>query len=396
MSVKIYPLLLSNYSKNIPRLYLIKISKWFALTVPILMLYYQDCGLSSKESFSLKAIYSVVIIVLEIPSGYFADTMGRKNTLVIGSVMGVVGMLVYAIFGGFWAFLVAEVALGISQSFISGSDSAMMYDSLLADGREGKYTRFEGLNTAIGNGAESLAAIIGGLLAHVSFSLPFIAQSGVALIALPAALTLIEPPTLRTGHETIRHTFRIVKQSIFARHDLRYFILFSSVIGACTLTMAWIYHPYLKEVLGVSLSQIGIIAAVLNMLAAIFSATAHRIVKPISQHYILWALGVLIPLSYLLIGWFNNVWVLAVLLVFYLIRGVATPVLKDYVNMNTPSDIRATVLSVRNFVIRMIFVVLAPAIGFFTDLYSYQWAFVIVGTIFLVLALLLLFQRKRS
>lgn len=387
---------MSHYSRNIPRLYLIKISKWFALTVPILMLYYQDCGLSSQESFSLKAIYSAVIILLEIPSGYFADTMGRKNTLVIGAVMGVIGMLVYALFGGFWAFLIAEVALGISQSFVSGSDSAMMYDSLLADGRQGKYTRYEGLNTAIGNGAESLAAIVGGLLAQVSFSLPFIAQSGIALIALPAALTLIEPPSFKTGHETIHHTIAIVKKSIFGNQTLRYFLLFSSVIGACTLTMAWIYHPYLKEVLGVSLYQIGIIAAVLNFIAAIFSATAHRIAKRISPTLMLWGIGLLIPISYLLIGWINSIWVLAILAAFYLVRGIATPVLKDYVNMNTPSDIRATVLSVRNFVIRLVFVVLAPAIGFFTDLYSYQWAFVIVGSVFLILSFLLLLKRKRS
>jgi MFS family permease len=387
---------LINYSSNIPKLYLIKISKWFALTVPILMLYYQDNGLTSQESFSLKAIYSIVIIVLEIPSGYFADTMGRKKTLVIGAVMGVVGMLTYALFGGFWAFLMAEVALGISQSFVSGSDSAMMYDSLLADNREGLYTKLEGRNIAIGNGAESLAAILGGLLAEVSFRLPFMAQTGVALLALPAALTLIEPPALRQGHETIRHTFRIVKQSIFARHDLRYFLLFSSVIGACTLTMAWVYHPYLKAVLGVSLYQIGVIAAGLNMVAAIFSASAHSITKRISPKLILWLIGLLIPLSYLLIGWLNSIWVLAVLVVFYLIRGVATPVLKDYVNMNTPSDIRATVLSVRNFVIRLVFVALAPAIGFFTDLYSYQWAFGIVGSLFLILALILLLTRKND
>jgi len=358
------------------------------------MLYYQDNGLTSQESFSLKAVYSIVIIVLEIPSGYFADKMGRKNTLVIGAFMGVIGMATYALFGGFWAFLVAEVALGVSQSFVSGSDSAMMYDSLLADKREGLYTKFEGRNTAIGNGAESLAAIVGGLLAEVSFRLPFMVQTGIALIAIPAALTLIEPPSLHQGHATIRHTFRVVKQSVFARHDLRYFLMFSSVIGACTLTMAWIYHPYLKVVLGVSLYQIGIIAAVLNLVAAIFSASAHHISLRMPPKLILWIIGLLIPISYLLIGWINSVWVLAVLVVFYLIRGVATPVLKDYVNMNTPSDIRATVLSVRNFVIRMVFVVLAPAIGFFTDLYSYQWAFVIVGSIFLILSLILLIKKR--
>lgn len=363
--------------------------------MPILMLYYQDTGLSSHESFLLKAIYSAIIIILEIPSGYFADKMGRKNTLVIGAVMGVLGMLTYALFGGFWAFLFAEIALGVSQSFVSGSDSAMMYDSLLQDKRQGLYTKFEGRNTAIGNGAESLAAILGGLLAEVSFKLPFMVQTGIAFMAVPAALTLIEPPNLRQGHETIRHTFNIVKQSILANSTLRYFLLFSSVIGACTLTMAWIYHPYLKESLGISIYQIGIIAAVLNMIAAAFSISAHHISKVFSQRQVLIAIGLLIPISYILIGWFNNIWVLAILAGFYLLRGIATPVLKDYVNMNTPSDIRATVLSVRNFVIRAVFVIAAPAIGFLTDGYGYGTAFLVVGTVFLILGVGLLLLKRR-
>ncbi len=363
--------------------------------MPILMLYYQDCGLTAHESFLLKSIYSAIIIILEIPSGYFADKMGRKNTLVIGAVMGVVGMLTYALLGGFWAFLMAEVALGISQSFVSGSDSAMMYDSLLADQRQGKYSRFEGRNTAIGNGAESLAAILGGLLAELSFKAPFMVQTGVAFIAVPAALTLIEPPNLRQGHEMIRHTVQVVKKSILGNDTLRYFLLFSSVIGACTLTMAWIYHPYLKEVLDLSLYQIGIIAAVLNMAAAIFSILAYRISKVLTQRQILLMIALLIPLGFILVGWLNNIWVLAVLVLFYFLRGIATPVLKDYVNINTPSDIRATVLSVRNFVIRAVFIIAAPAIGFMTDGYGYNVAFVIVGLAFFVLAILLIAKQKK-
>lgn len=358
--------------------------------MPILMLYYQDSGLSSHESFLLKSIYSIIIIGLEIPSGYLADKMGRKSTLVIGAVMGVLGMLTYGIFSGFWAFLFAEIALGVSQSFVSGSDSAMMYDSLIQDNRQSLYSKFEGRNTAIGNGAESIAAILGGILAEVSFKLPFLVQSGVALIAVPAALTLIEPPNLRQGHETIKHTFKIVASTIFKDKSLSYYLLFSSIIGSCTLTMAWIYHPYLKEVIDISLYQIGLIAAGLNLIAAVFSATAHTLGKKLSPRFLLSTIGIIVPLSYIAIGWINSIYVLGILALFYMVRGVATPVLKDLVNKHTPSDIRATVLSVRNFVIRLVFVVIAPAVGYLTDNYGYSKSFIVAGLAFSLLTLLFL------
>lgn len=385
---------MKSYSSNIPRLYLIKISKWFALTVPILMLYYHDCGLSNSESFTLKAVYSVIIILFEIPSGYLADAFGRKTTLVIGAMLGVVGMVIYATFGGFWAFLFAELALGLSQSLVSGADSAMMYDSLKMDNNEKRYTMLEGRNTAIGNVAESVAAITGGLLAEISFSLPFIAQSVIAFIAVPAAFTLIEPPSLRVGKASLKQTMAVVKNCALKDLLLRYHLVFSSVIGACTLTMAWIYHPYLKEVLSISVYKIGIVAAILNLIAAVFSASAHRIVHYVKIRAVLWTFALAIPSCYLLIAWFNNYWVLAILALFYVLRGVATPVLKDLVNSNTPSEVRATVLSLRNFIIRVIFVIVAPILGIVSDKYSFRTTFTLLGIVFLVAALFAINSRS--
>lgn len=64
----------------------------------------------------------------------------------MGSILGTVGFAIYAVSSGFIVFLIAEVILGIGQSFISGADSALMYDSLKADHRENEYVKYEGRN----------------------------------------------------------------------------------------------------------------------------------------------------------------------------------------------------------------------------------------------------------
>ncbi len=76
---------------NIPRLYIIKIAKWFMLTMPILMLFYKDMGFTNEEAFRLKAIYSIAIVIFEIPSGYLADVLGRRTTLIMGAILGTLG-----------------------------------------------------------------------------------------------------------------------------------------------------------------------------------------------------------------------------------------------------------------------------------------------------------------
>ena len=59
--------------RNILALYLIKLSKWFTLVMPIIVLFYEKHGLGLQDVFILKSVYSVAAVALEIPSGYLAD-----------------------------------------------------------------------------------------------------------------------------------------------------------------------------------------------------------------------------------------------------------------------------------------------------------------------------------
>ena len=119
---------------NIWKLYLIKISKWFMLFMPYIVPFYQDNGLDMHQIMVLQAIYSISIVVLEIPSGYMADVIGRRRTLILGVILGTIGFGIYSFSFGFMGFLLADLVLGFGQSFISGADSALLYYSLLDKG----------------------------------------------------------------------------------------------------------------------------------------------------------------------------------------------------------------------------------------------------------------------
>jgi hypothetical protein len=80
-------------------------------------------------------------------------------------------------------------------------------------------------------------------------------------------------------------------------------------------------------------------------------------------------------------------WALPFLFIFYIVRGFATPVLKDYIHRMSTSDVRATVLSVRNFIIRLGFAIIAPFLGWYTDLYSITQALSLAGIILGILSI---------
>jgi len=253
---------------------------------------------------------------------------------------------------------------------------------------EKRYTRFEGRITSLGNIAEAAAGILGGVLAGITLRAPYFAQSFVALIALPAALTLVEPtrqiPLMKAS---LREVFQIARFALFKDRPLRRNILFSAITGTATLTMAWFAQPFF-EYSKIDIAWFGLLWTSLNLTVAFTSYNAHRIEQKLGQSRSIILIALMIPIGYLALSRFHTPYGLIILFLFYLVRGYATPVLKDYINRITASNIRATVLSVRNFTIRLLFALVGPLLGWIKDIYSLPQALTLAGIIFLVISIL--------
>lgn len=369
---------------NLFQLYIIRISKWFNMVMPVVVLFYQDNGLSMHDIFVLKAIYSVAIVVMEIPSGWMADVWGRKKTVLAGSFLGSAGFLMYSFSYGFEAFILAEIILGIGHSFVSGADSALLFDSLKSKGKAAEYIKQEGRITSAGNFAEALAGVAGGFLAAISLRTPFYFQFAVAAMAIPASLLLYEPATVRPGNYlTPRQMLITIRDQLVNHKELRISILLSSLTGTATLTFAWLVQPFFKEI-ELPVELFGIMWTALNLTVAVSSAFAHYAGIFPFKKFSLPAIILLLSAGYFLSGWQITRWGMVFLFMFYAVRGIATPVLKNHMNQHTGSEVRATILSVRNFIIRILFAVTGPLLGWITDNAGLELAFYLAGAIYLV------------
>lgn len=372
---------------NIINLYLIKFAKWFNLIMPIVVLFYQDNGLNMQEIFWLKSIYSIAIVAMELPSGYFADVWGRKKTLLAGAILGAGGFAMYSFSHGFWAFAVAEIVLGLGHSFVSGADSAMLYDTLKASKQERTYIKQEGWITSAGNFAEAVAGVCGGLLATVSLRLPFYFQFGVAAIAIPAAILLREPKIhLHEKAPNFKSILQTVKQT-FTHQYLRSALLVSAFTGTASLTFAWFVQPFFQEA-GLPLTLFGVMWTLLNLSVGVSSMFSYKVENRLGQRYALLIIILGLSVGYLLAAWKISLAGIAILFWFYLIRGIAHPILKDYINRYTQSEVRATILSVRNFVIRINFAIIGPVLGYLTDHFSLSSALLATGISYAIVALI--------
>jgi MFS family permease len=150
--------------------------------------------LSASEALLLYVVYDVATTALEVPSGYMSDRLGRKRTLVAAMVAGLVGLVLLATGDSFAVFALGQICIGAGAAFASGTDTAFLYESLIADGRGGEMEAQTTRAWQFTLTGLALSAVTGGLMAGVAYELAF----GAAAVALGCAgvmaLRFTEPP----------------------------------------------------------------------------------------------------------------------------------------------------------------------------------------------------------
>ena len=337
-----------------------------------------------SQIFLLKSIYSIAMVVMELPSGYMADVWGCRKTLLLGAILGTLGIAIYSLSSDFHSFIVAEIILGIGFSCVSGADSALLFDSLKAENREEEYIKYEGSITSFGNFAEALAGVAGGLLATFSLRTPYYFQIFVAAIAIPAAFFLKEPQHIQERVQLKMKQILAIVKLTYLQPEMRSAIMISSFTGTATLTYAWFVQPYFEKA-GVPVAVFGILWTMLNLSAGVFSMVSYRIERVLGKKSTLLLIVIALSLGFILTSVEIS---FAILFGFYMVRGIATPVLKNYINEYTDSKVRATILSVRNLEIRIIFAAVGPILGYLTDTFSLSTALFIAGIIYFIAGML--------
>ena len=346
-------------------MYLLKGIMWFMVSMPIIVLFFQEHGLSLSKVMILQSVYSISVALFEIPSGYIADIFGRKKAIIISTILSFIGYVLFSFFSDFTVFIIAEILIGVGGSLMSGSDSAIIYDTLIENNNKKKYTKVEGKNYAIGNFSEAIAGILGGILAASSIYYPVYIQTIILSFSIPIAFSIIEPKINNTYTKKKDLKIRnILKSTLFYDKKLKWLIIFSATMGVATLSIAWFCQPFFKSI-NIPIIYFGLIWAILNLSVGITSYNSYRIEKNMSPIKIMTIISILMPICFFFISVLNSIFSLLFILLIYLIRGIVTPLLRNYINIEISSEKRATVLSIRSFFIRIAFASTAPLFAFF-------------------------------
>jgi hypothetical protein len=388
-------------------------SQVFMVIMPIAVPFFQSKGLSMQEVFSLQAVFALLVLVTEVPSGYVADMLGRKRTLLIGGLFAGVGHSLLLVADGFWTLVMFEAALAVSHSLVSGADLALAYDTELVLGQhraqhaaasqkhdevvrqeahqQSRQRQVVGKLFAVRTLSEAVAGLVCSLLL-LYWSMPAAVwvQAAVGWLPMLVALTLIEPPQARMPDDGHWQNMRSILRHLW--HSDR--LLRRCFMALCLWPLTTFYAVWLIQELwqlqGIGLVHFGYLWAALALVATVAGRYAHRTEDWLGSRRLLLVIGLLPVAGYLTMASFGMVGGLVAAVAFFLARGWGLVVLRDGLNRRVPSEFRATANSLASFGFRAGFVITGPLIGYAYDLWSMPATLSLLAMISAVLALGLL------
>ena len=94
--------------RNIGVLYIFSFFWLSMVIISVIVPFFESRGLTLAQVFYLQSMFALFMVVFEVPSGYVADILGRKNALVAGSVFHGVGFTWLCFAHGFFELAIAE------------------------------------------------------------------------------------------------------------------------------------------------------------------------------------------------------------------------------------------------------------------------------------------------
>lgn len=367
----------SRLASNVTKLLTMVFFRVFLVIVPIAVPFFQSKGLSMAQVFELQAWFGFVVAIGEVPSGYVADLIGRKWTLVAGAFFVGVGHSLLLFAQGFWTLAMFETSLGVAASLTSGTDLAMIYDTELALGRsERELQRGIGRLHFMHSVSEALAAVAASLvLLWGSMSSVVYVQVAVGWLPLAFALTLIEPPRETIGalgdglREHLGHLGEILRRLLLDGAVLRLTFLAMSIWSLTTFYAVWILQKY-WEVMDVELMFFGYLWAFYMIAGGLAGRFADALEDKLGATGVLTLAGVLPAIGYAALASGSLGVAIVFSLAFFLARGVGAVVMRHAMNRRVPSRYRATANSLASLGFRLGFVVTGPIVGHVLDLWG--------------------------
>lgn len=318
-------------------MYIIVFLQGFVFYGPIATIYRQNRGLSLSEMFLIESISWILMIVFEIPWGWFADRFGYKKTLIISNFIFFLSKIVFYKAFSFSMFFLERVLLSLSLSGISGCDIALLYSSIEEKESEKVFGRYNAIST------------VGFLMASfMSTALIKISMDSTAFwTIIPYGLAVIFTFFIKDVemYKEEKPILRVSFQNALKSKDIIILIISASLINEVVQTVSVFLNQKQYIRCGIPLAAFGILTALMQIVR-LSSAKAHKFTDKLGRNKIIGSIYMIIIVSCMTLVLTNN-GALSIISIAIICASSAiiSPIIAYLENKSIKTEDRATILS---------------------------------------------------
>lgn len=388
---------------EIRKLYLFTFFRSFTVFASVSVAFYNSNGLSYFEIMLLQSVYAVAIAVLEVPSGMLSDMIGRKKTLVVGSVAFAVAYSCGAFGAGLLMFGLMQIFAAVGQSCYSGTFLALMYEDVEHDRSITKSPNAIFSNLQVINLISVLLAALTSVIVvkHISMRATYFITVFMYLLTFVVSLGLKEKQHTCVKKESysLKGYFSIFREGIqtiakcgfqILLIDMIVFVCFSNVV-------LYLQQPLLLD-RAFPVAYFGIVSVIVTITTTValkvFGVLEKRIKQPKRLLSILTMAVIAVLLSNIVIK--NSFWVIMTFSVLAIVMRVREIFIMTEVNRQISDSSRATILSIVSAVEMIGIAVLSAVIGYCENI-SLDFSIVVISlTMLSFYGIISLKNRKES
>lgn len=360
----------------------------FAFSFSTYVMFLLSKGVSLFEVGLINIFFMVAIALAEIPTGVFADMLGRKFSFLISCLVTAAGLFIYFSSSSFWLFVTAEILAGIGITFKSGALDAWVVDSVAQSGEKISNERIFSSAGITRNGAYIFGGLAGGYIGSANLAYPWLAGGLVlCLTFIWAALAMKEPN--RETHLKSKSPFLaigdILKRSFIFGFKKRVVLLLMSAALVTSflyqpLNMYW--QPQFSAKAGGEIWILGWVSVLIFLSLMLGSILVKTIPAKWGRSKVLAGLVGLNSLPIIIAALMSRFWpMLALFCTYEIARGMLEPIRISFINNEIPSSERATILSLDQVFMRIGAILGLFITGLIADhvSISVSWAFAAVA-----------------
>lgn len=365
----------------------------FIYAVDKLFLLYR--GIELYQIAILIAFWSILTILLEIPSGALADKWSRKNMLVLSALFTSLCYVTWLFSSNFWLFLIGFTFRTLSGTFESGTMEAYVFDFLKQNRKEEEFEKIWGRGQACLSIGIAVALSLGGFLSTYSYELVVALSALSPLFTLATSLLFpqVYPVTL-IGEKSYLSILKDGIKKAFSNTVLVRVFLYSAIVYAALGILDEYDQVMLSSWFNMSKTFIGIWLATAIGISSLSGLYAHKL-----KHMGWGLLNTIAAVSGILltiICLFNTKPLLGTFLIFWTSSVMINVLTQGIIQREIPSRERATITSVNSLVTETGAVVLGLSFGFIANRYSIQIGYGFYGIVIITyLSVKLIIRRLK-